>query len=64
MCLVQDYFSLFQLFLLFGDRAERRYFFTKTLLIHSPFLLLSFFEGVRKGEKNNQSRGKKIYALC
>jgi hypothetical protein len=27
--------------------------------IHSPFFLPFFLEGKRKGEKNNQGRGKK-----
>ena len=47
-------------YLLYPDRAERYGFLSRFLLIHSPFILPSFFSGgKRKGEKNNQRLGQK-----
>ena len=45
--------------LVLNDRAERHGLWSRFLLIHSPFLLHSFFRREEKREKNNQSRGQK-----
>ena len=40
------------------DRSERHKFLSRFLQISSLFFFLHFIGGKRKGEKNNQSRGK------